>query len=225
MIGVKVRYLNKLTDIERRLALPLVEVAEALVPRLRARIRSGRNADGGSFRPLGADSQPTDAKGLFWVPPTAAQPAGYVIKAPTGKYAGWAGYTDYRSYVKATGAARDFYERGDLLGSMSILVRGSSRVRVYFKGSRKTTRRDGSTSSVRTRDIAWFNSRKEPVPLLTPERADIAVARDIVVDEVNRQLLEVGIQGAEIASRRDAVDRRSKQVTTLVRRTAATGIR
>ena len=215
MIKAVVKYNSKLSEIERRFAIPLTEIAQMLVPGMIARISRGQ-ASTGRFSALGAHSTERPGKGLFWVPPRSAQPAGYVVKATTGKYAGWAGYESYRAYTQAQGSPpRDFSDTGALLSTLRIRVNGPGRVKVAFYGAHAADQRPGGGGERKANSaVAYLASRHESVPMLTPSRDEIVEVARLFQSEVGAQMI------AEAADTQD-IRGLSQRVTRLQKRLSA----
>lgn len=215
MIKAEVRYNSKLSEIEKRFAIPLLTIAQQLVPGMGRRIQQGI-ASQGMFRAMGADSKPRDGKGLWWVHPAYPQPGGYVVKATSGAYAGWAGYESYVAYLVArglNGQPRNFTESGALWQSLRIRVNGPARVKVAFFGAHKYIappptpdggtpewqrrpgdrvrggRSGGGTKRYNNGEVAFLASRQEPAPMLTPSRMEIAEVAKQFQNEVSAQLI------------------------------------
>lgn len=210
-IFVEVKGMDKLTDLEQELVVPLLDIAKQLKADIKARVRRGVNDQGQSFSPLGSHSTPRPGDGLFWVAPNKPQPDGYIVKPSSGQWVGWAGYKTYRDYCSALGKPRTFFESGNLLESLAINVRSESAVRLYFQGSRRTYGPDGKPMSVRNRDIAWANSWQENNPLLMPSDGEMSEVAKLLEDEAARQILPVAAgmrQAKNMRKRADGLQRR-----------------
>lgn len=215
MIKATVKFNSKLSEIERKFAIPLAEVAEQLVPNMGRRIQHGV-ASQGMFRAMGVDSKPTAGNGLWWVHPSLPHPSGYVVKVTSGTYAGWAGYKSYVDYLSARGLygqPRNFTESGALWQSLRIRINGPARVKVTFFGKHRYIpppptpnggkpqwqRRPGDrvrggasgggNQKYNNSEIAFLASRQEPFPLLTPSREEITMIAAQFQNEVSAQLL------------------------------------
>lgn len=198
-IRAEVKFNSRLSEIERRFAIPLVEIAQQLVPGMLDRIRRGQ-ASTGSFAALGAYSVPKPGPGLFWVPPGSAQPVGYVAQPKSGKYAGWAGYVSYRAYTEALGSpARTFSATGALLSALKIRVNGPGRVKVAFYGAHAPSQKpDGKGPRTPNTAVAYAASMREPVPMLTPTREElVAIARQFQ-SEVGAQVISESADAQDI---------------------------
>lgn len=218
MIRAEVRYNSKLTEIERRFAIPLLEIAQALVPGMLARIRQGR-ASQGMFAPIGAYSTPRPGNGLFWVPPGKPQPAGYVVKPTAGKYAGWAGYKSYRHLAECLGnPPRDFEETRALLNSLRIRVNGPGRVKVAFYGSHAPDEKpNGKGPRQSNASVAYLASRREPVPMLTPSREEIAAVARHFQSAVGAQVIGEAADAQQIRGFRQKADGLQKRLSASAR--------
>lgn len=214
MIRAEVRYNSKLSEIERRFALPLVQIANALVPQMLARISQGRSPTG-SFSALGARSTPTPAKGLFWVPPDKRQPAGYVVKPTTGKLAGWAGYESYKAYTVALGSPpRTFEETRELLASLRIRVNGPGRVKVAFYGTHSAGQTpSGSGARLPNTIVAYLASRNESLPMLAPSRDEIAMVARALQTEVAAQVVGQAAAAQQVRGLGQRLDRAQRRMS------------
>jgi hypothetical protein len=181
-LKVEVKFNTKLTEIERGLAIPLVDIATALLDSMEERIDRGEAAVG-RFRPLGADSKPTGRGGLFWVSPGKPHPTGYVVKPSQGKLAGWAGYRNYKAYAEALGnPPRDFNITGQLRSSRRVKIMGPGRVSIKHYGAHSPSATpDGKTTRSSNSNVAWLASRLERDPMLMPTAKEF--------DEIRQQTL------------------------------------
>lgn len=201
---IEVKANNALSDIERALSIPVMEIAQRLAVSIRARIELGEAARG-HFRPLGADSRERSGHGLFWVSPDRPQPAGYLSKPSTGQLAGWAGYRSYKAYTEALGSPpRKFKITRQLLDSMKIRPMGPGRVKIAFYGTHKRAKQPpkiigtgGSNSAV-----AFLASRDERDPMLMFTFRELADVARFVREHVNELAEAASAQGAK--SRRRA---------------------
>lgn len=218
MIRAEVRYNSKLSDIERRFSLPLVAIAQALVPQMLARIAQGR-ASTGSFSALGAHSTPTPARGLFWVPPDKEQPSGYVVKPKTGKLIGWAGYESYKAYTEALGSpARTFEATRELMQSLRIRVNGPGRVKVAFYGSHSAPKTPSGTGKrLPNTSVAYLASRRESLPMLTPSREEIAAVARLLQSEVGAQVIGEAASAQQIRGLGQRLDRAQRRLSAQAR--------
>ena len=179
VIAANVRVNSKLTEIERGFAIPLVEVAQQLVPGMIGRITRGVSSTG-TFAPLGAYSVARPGKGLFWVPPDLPQPAGFVVRPTSGELDGWAGYRTYKAYADALGGGpRKFTQTRQLMQSLAPRVLGPGRVKITFYGAHRASRKpDGTQVRQSNTSVAYLASRNEPAPMLAPTRDElVAIAR------------------------------------------------
>ena len=188
MIKVDVTFNSKLSALHRHLSAPLKDLAVFLSRRMAHRIERGQSS-AGQFRPLGADSEPTSRPGLWWVPPSQPQPAGYVARPTSGPRSGWAGYESYGHYTRAMGSPpRSFKRTRQLLDSMRVRVMGPGRVKVQFAG-RHAPGYDASGELTQRRnnsEIAFLASRGERDALLTPSRSELEQVRQILVTQQKR---------------------------------------
>lgn len=173
-IAANVRVNSRLSEIERRFAIPLVEIAQRLVPGMASRIQRGVSSTG-TFAPLGAYSVPRPGPGLFWVPPDLPQPAGYLARPTEGKLAGWAGYKSYKAYTDALGGGpRKFTQTRQLMDSLAPRVLGPGRVKITFYGTHRASKKpDGTKTQQSNTSVAYLASRNEPEPMLAPTREEL----------------------------------------------------
>lgn len=214
MIKATVTYNSKLSEIEKRFAIPLVEIAQRLVPGMIARIRQGRSSTG-TFSAIGAHSVPRPGSGLFWVSPKAPQPNGYVVKATHGDYAGWAGYRSYRDYADALGnPPRDFDDTGALLSSLKIRVNGPGRVKVAFYGAHSPDERpNGPGQRKSNASVAYLASRHEAFPMLTPTRDEIVQVAQLFQSEVGAQVIGEAADAQQIRGMGQRLTRAQKRLS------------
>lgn len=208
---IEVKWNSRLSEIERKLAIPLIEMAQQLTESLYHRIQRGIASDG-MFSPMGARSKPTPSRGLFWVSPDREQPPGYVIKVTTGSYlAGWAGYDSYLDYCKALGQPpRDFFDTGELMRSLKARVMGPGRVKVTFYGTHKIRKQPkaakaGDAKRV-NREIAWLASKDEREPMLMPTRGEMDELQKLLVEHFDTIAQGAAAQG--LRKRKPATPRR-----------------
>jgi len=214
VIKTAVTYNSKLSEIEKRFAIPLVEIAQRLVPGMIARIRQGRSSTG-TFSAIGAHSVPRPGSGLFWVSPKAPQPNGYVVKATHGDYAGWAGYRSYRDYADALGnPPRDFDDTGARLWSLKLRVNGPGGVKVASYGAHSPDERpNGPGQRKSNASVAYLASRNEPVPMLTPSRDEIVQVAQLFQSEVGAQLIGQAADAQEIRGLGQRLARAQKRLS------------
>ncbi len=216
MIKATVTYNSKLSEIERRFAIPLVEIAQRLVPGMIARIRRGQ-ASAGMFSALGAFTNPTPDHGLFWVRPGKPQPDAKFVRRPTqGRYVGWAGYLSYAEYCRALGnPPRDFDDTGALLDSFRIRVNGPGRVKVapYGKHRAGDSNRASGNKAIANTTVAYLASRNEPVPMLTPSRDEIAQVAKLFQSEVGAQVIGEAADAQEIRGLGQKLARSQKRLS------------
>ena len=222
VIKAEVRFNQGLKKVDRELARMLsagiAQIAATLIPIMRLRIGAGHSSQGGYFRALGADSVPLPGPGLFWVSPKRPQPAGFIAEVKAGdgtnfggwdatktSRIGWKGYRTYKHYCELLGSPpRRFVDSGLMMSALVARIDGPRKVSLVFVGSRKTTTGRGKTSTVRFRDIAYINSRNEPLSMLTPSASEIRTAM-------------VGFEG-DMQAALDGVARDAEQVTALRKR-------
>lgn len=183
MIAANVKINSKLSEIERAFSIPLVDIAQRLLPSMLARFEAGQGA-AGPFRALGADSTPRPGNGLFWVAPGAPQPSGYVVKVESGDRAGWAGYKSYKDYCSLRGSPpRKMRASGQALSSVAIRVNGPGRVKIAPYGAHAPAQKiDGKGARSSNTSVLYAASKDEPKPLFAPTREEL---QQILVDFQN----------------------------------------
>jgi hypothetical protein len=214
-IRAEVKVNSRLTEIERRFAIPLVEIAQQFVPGMVERIRRGM-ASVGTFAPLGAYSPDKLGPGLFWVAPKSPQPAGYVVKVEHGKWTGWAAYRSYRDYARARGGGpRTFTESGARMRALAIRLMGPGRVKVAFYGSHATTPGEDRQSNA---NVAFLASRREPYPMLTPSRTEIEQVVRLLQSEVGAQVVGEAAEARDVRGLGQRVTRLQKRMSAASQR-------
>ena len=216
-VKVDIKGMNKLTDIERDLVVPLVDLAKRMRDQMKVRIRGGLDASGQGFAPLGAYSEDKPGPSLWWVPPDLPQPAGWIAEPKEGKWVGWKAYRSYRDYIARTGDRRTFYRTGGLMDSLAIMVRSVNAVRLYFQGSRAKTYQDGRTARTNYRDIAYYNSFREHRALLTPSVPELTDALTLLEDSVAQQLLGTATELKSAQNMRKRADNLTRRVSAASR--------
>lgn len=221
-IETKVRFNQRLKQVDRELARTLsagiYEVAAFLIPLMQRRFATGRSSQG-YFRALGEDSVPKPGPGLFWVSPKRPQPDGWVGKVESGDNAGWVGYRTYREYCALLGSPpRRFRASGIMMASMHPRVDGPRKVSIAFSGTRKTTTGRGKTATVRNRDIAYINSREEPVAMMTPTRDEVRIAMRHFDAEVQASLEGISRDAEQVTALRKRAEGLQKRVAAAVSR-------
>jgi len=198
----EIKFNSKLSEIEKGLAIPLVDIAAALLDSMEDRIDRGKAAVG-SFRPIGADSKPTGRGALFWVRPDQPQPTGYIVKPSQGQLAGWAGYRSYKAYAEALGSpARDFNLTGQLRASRKIRVMGPGRVSIKHYGAHTPSKTpDGKATRSSNSNVAWLASRLERDPMLMPTAKEFEQIRQQTIAHFEALVAAGSAQDARSAKR------------------------
>lgn len=196
-IKATVKANNALSDIARKLAIPVLRLSESLAAMIFARVERGQGADG-PFRKLGADSTPTSDKGLFWVHPKRVQPAGYVSKATTSNLRGWAGYESYAEYVRLLGeSARDFRDSGKMMAGRFVKVMGPGRVKISFAGTHGKSEehtKQAKWEAHKNTEIAFLASRWERHAMLMPTIKELHFVREFVREHMEDLVLSAAAQ-------------------------------
>lgn len=180
-IKVEVKANNSLSELARKLVIPIVELGQRLGEEIIPRVQRGESIDG-PFRKLGADSPETSDSGLYWVHPARPQPPGHVVKPTTSGLRGWAGYRSYRDYVDRLGElARDFTERGILMAAAKVRANGPGRAKLTFYGShgaQPAHEKGGAPRRGTNTNVAFLASRLERHPMLMPNLRELKLIRD-----------------------------------------------
>lgn len=217
MIGISIKLEVKkskiLTDRQKALALPMVEVTRMLGEIVLSRIQSGRGPEG-PWKTYGSGAEPRDEQ-FFWVAPGRDQPGdaaagnGLKFRLKTGKWAGWAAYESVRAYYRLRGLLgrpHDFSESGRLIRQAAIRIMTPRHIRLAFYGSH------GKTSA---KNVAWLASRKEDAPLLMPSKPEVAEIQHFIAENVNAQILEgarLGEAAQRLQSKSASLNRRASKL-------------
>jgi hypothetical protein len=203
-LKIEVKYNTKLDEIQRGLALPLVEIATDLLASMEVRIDRGEAATG-KFRAVGMGSKPKNlrARGLWWVRPSLPHPPGYVVKPTHGPHSGWAGYLSYWAYCEALGSpSRTFFRTGQLRNSRKIRVMGPGRVRIaHYGGRTKAPDHRGQTHKASNSEVAFLASRLERDPMLMPTRGEFDEMRATVIEHYEALVAAGAAQSTRAAKR------------------------
>lgn len=213
MIGIGIKLEVKkskiLTDGQKRLALPMVEVTRMLGEIVLSRIQSGRGPQG-PWKTYGAGGEARDEQ-YFWVAPGREQPGdpaagnGLKFRVKSGPWAGWAAYESVRAYYRLRGLAgrpHTFNDSGKLLQQAAIRIMTPRHIRLAFYGNH------GKQSA---KNVAWLASRNESDPLLMPSQSEVAEIQQFIVDNVNEQIIEgarLGEQAQRLGQKSASVGRR-----------------
>jgi hypothetical protein len=165
MLPLDINYkgFNKLSELEKRLILPLQTAAANLAARIRDRVLRGVGPSGQNWKRLGTyttTGRSQDPDNKWWVGPGLPQPAGYVDKIEGGKWQGWAIYENYERYLELmpNGHRRDWNKSGRLWQSLGIRAMAVNKVKVSFYGSRQ--------KGVAQAQVAYLAGRKEDASVL-----------------------------------------------------------
>jgi hypothetical protein len=201
-LKIEVKYNTKLDEIQRGLALPLVEIATDLLASMEVRIDRGEAATG-KFRALGEGSQPTANHGLYWVRPSLPQPPGYIAKLTSGPRSGWAGYRSYKAYTEALGSPpRTFRVTAQLRNSRKIRVMGPGRVRIaHYGGHSAQPNHKGEAQKASNANVAFLASRNERDPMLMPTRGEFDAMRASVIEHYEALVAAGAAQSTRAAKR------------------------
>lgn len=214
MIEAQVKYTSSLKEFERRFALPLVELGRYLLDAIRTRARRGQGA-AGPMAPLGAYAGPPKEGASFWAAPGRPHPKGdgYLTTIARGEWAGWSLYRSYRHYAAlyGHGAPRDIEETGRFWSSLAVRVMSGAKVKVAAYGSHV-----GPTGArLSNGAVGYLASRREPLPLLHPTRAEVAEAGRIVFAKVDGQAIEAAAiagLGGNLSRKAASVQRRASKL-------------
>lgn len=215
MIGVgfniTIKKSRLLTDPQRALALPMVEVTRYLASLIIARIRRGQGPVG-PWNTYAADER-SSWREYFWVAPGRPQPGeegrydgdGLLFRVKKGPWAGWAAYASAKAYYRERGMLgrpHDFEESGELLKRLSIRIVTPRHIRLAFYGGH---------GKMLAKQIAWFASRSERYPLLMPSADEVKAVQAYVAKHINEAIIE----GARLGEQAQILSARSRSVSRL----------
>lgn len=195
---VEVKKSRILTDGQRRLAIPMVELTQLLASRILDRIRRGQGPRG-PWSVYASGGEARD-ESYFWVAPGRPQPGdpeakdGLVFRVESGEWKGWAAYQSVAAYYRLrglTGQPHDFDESGRLLQSAAVRIVTARQTRLAFYGGH------GKLSA---KQVAWFSSRNEADPLLMPSASEVQEAQAFIAERINADIIE-GARLGEVAQR------------------------
>lgn len=213
LIAVKTKFVSSLTELEKKYSVPLQVIGNYLAPAIIQRISTGEGATG-PFTAYGAHSDP-NAVSQFWVPPGYKQPVGFLFMVPSGEWAGWAAYKNYRTYADLAfaGAPRSLYRTGQFLKSIALRVINPARVKMAPYGIHAPSRSDPKRRP--NTNIGYLASRFEVKPLFTPSAAELRVVGEILRDEVMAQAINAAIVtnvGTQARRRAASAQRRASKL-------------
>lgn len=182
LLDVQVKHHSAMSEFQRRMGAPLVEIASIVLQRVHARSVAGQGPSG-PLTPLGASSRANGVR--FWAHPNGPQPAGYLYRVETGKWAGYAVYADYRTFATLHHKSRTLRETGDGWNAAAVKLQSPTRATAAFYGSHKSG--DGVAP---TGAIMHAAVKHEAVPLFRLNAEDRRVIREIVTNRLTRDLVE-----------------------------------
>lgn len=211
MIGldIQVKHHSALSEFQRRIGAPLVEIATIVLRRVHARTLAGMGPFG-RLAPLGAYSKSNGVP--FWVGPDKPQPAGEMYKVDAGakRFAGFAVYRDYATYAALHGGSRDLSETGEAWSKAAVRLQSPTRATAAFYGTHKSGKGRAPTGA-----IIHAGIRREPVPLFRLNDEDRRVIREMVLDRLNADMVNASAQVGQafkLGRRADALGRRQSKL-------------
>lgn len=203
MIGigfkVSIKKSKILTQGQRDLAMPLVEVTQFLAGLMVERIQRGQGPRG-PWSTYASGGEARD-ESYFWVAPGRPQPgdpgskSGLVFRIETGEWKGWAAYESVGAYYRLRGLAgqpHDFEETGKLLrDNLGVRIMTPRHIRLAFYGQH------GRLSA---KAVAWLASRGESEPLLMPSESEVGQVQRVLAETINEAIIE-GAKLGEVAQR------------------------
>lgn len=190
-IDVRVKYVNSLSEFERRFAAPVEAIGRYLLGAIVGRLRAGI-APSGQWSPLGAFSVDKPGEGLFWVAPGRPQPQGpgLIVRPSSGRWHGWAAYSSYRAYAELAGKGqpRDFEETSAFLSSLVVRVLSPTKVKVAPYGAHP--KRSPGQQAISNTALGYLASRRERYPLLHPSPSELERVAQALRADVMRQAIE-----------------------------------
>lgn len=207
-VSIQIKKTKLLTEGQRRLALPVTDIARFLGTTIIARVRTGRGPRGPWKVYAMSEPAATDGKRrMFWVQPGRPQPEGdgFLFKPPTGDKVGWAAYKSARAYYTLRGLLGQphrFVETDRLLKQAAVRIMNPRHARIAFYGSH------GKLSA---KQIAAIVSAPESDSILMPSAQEVAQVTRLARRRLNEAAIEAARAGATaqaIGSRAASLNRR-----------------
>ncbi len=208
-LGVKVKHHGALSELQKRIGAPLVEIASIVLARVHARTLGGMGPFA-RLAPLGARSR---SNGIpFWVGPDKPQPAGekYKVKDTAKRFAGFAVYRDYATYAALHGQSRDLSETGEAWSKAAVRLQTPSRATAAFYGSHKSGKDRAPTGAIMHAGI-----RHEPVPLFRLNDEDRRIIREMVLSRLTADMVNASAQAGQVfktGQKAKAVEKRFSKI-------------
>jgi hypothetical protein len=194
MIGldIQVKHHSALSELQKRIGAPLVEIASIVLQRVHARTLGGMGPVG-KLAPLGAYSKSNGVP--FWVGPDKPQPAGemYKVKPDAKRFAGFAVYRDYATYAALHGTSRDLTETGEAWSKAAVRLQSPTRATAAFYGTHKSGKGRAPTGAIMHAGV-----RHEPVPLFRLNDEDRRVIREMVLSRLTADMVNASAQAGQI---------------------------
>lgn len=192
-LDIKVKHHSALSDLQKRIGAPLVEIASIVLARVHARTMRGQGPYG-PLTLLGGDRHMTGRR--FWVAPDKNQPPGYVFKVPDTavRKAGFAVYKDYPTYMALGGnVTRDLYDKGDLWRSAAVRLQNPARATVNFYGFHAFGK-----GRIRNEGLAHMHMRNEVAPLFRLNDEDRRIIREMVLSKLSADMVNASAQAGQV---------------------------
>lgn len=192
-----------LTDNDRALALPLIEVAKMAYALIMPRaFVKGQAADGGAFGQFSTKEKPDG----LWIGPGRPQPRGEWYRR--GR---WAIYRSSADYMARLGVPTPrFVLTGQAAQSYVIKPMGPNRVKIQPKGGRPGK---GSPTNAR---VMRFNARRLGKNPIMPNAADIKALGELAVTIMSPQLIDSAYWASVGVAARKKLRTRRNALRTLI---------
>lgn len=216
--GIDVKVNNKLSELQRGLAVPVQTLAQWLASAIRDRVqREARDPQGRSWSRLGTyrtTGRAQDDQARWWVRPEFPQPPGWLYQVEHGEFAGWAVYESYRRYLELLPPLeqrRRWTRTGAMWDSLRVRMMAPNRAKVTFFGTRPTS--PGARRRVSNAQLATLAGRGERASVLQysePERQEVAA--------MAQEMLESSLRGVLLGAAASPVRVRMRGVQGTLRR-------
>lgn len=193
MIGldIKVKHHSALSEFQKHVGAPLVEIASIVLERVHARTLAGMGPQA-PLSPLGSHSRSNGVP--FWVGPDKPQPPGFMYRVKgDGEFKGYAVYRDYASYTSLHKRSRNLTETGEAWSKAAVRLQSPTRATASFYGSHKSGKGRAPTGA-----IMHAGLRFESVPLFRLNDEDRRIIREMVLDRLNEDMVNASAQVGQV---------------------------
>lgn len=211
-VDVTAQWVSKMRELAvlRTLSIPLMQIGEMVLFRIRDRVSGGR-APIGMFRQLGSDFEGVDYD-RWWVPPGQPQPSGYLTIVQSGEFAGWAIYDGYKKYLDSLPdkRTRKWTKTGEFWRATGVKYINAKRVKVSSFGRRKS-----GNGTIANAQVGYLAGRNERFNVFEPSQEErdeaLAMAADLLTENLRRAIGIVAEQQA-VAKRARSANRRASKL-------------